>query len=182
VSGRALVHRWREALVRDSDLDSTARLVGFVISTHMQPDGSGAFPSTATIATEAGLGSSARTVIKAVRDLEQAGFLHVTRSKGRHSHRYLAVLPTVHQRQGSTLSLGADQPCLSPTSTLSQGHSNKKFNKKTELEDSPSVPLKGDEKKKRRSRSERVDEDLAEYGIVASVYDDAQPTEQVQRG
>lgn len=80
---------WREALA-ESRLDRTAKLVGLVISLHMNANGSG-FPGRQRIASWCSL--SDRAVDGAVRRLEAAGFLWVERSKGRKSNRYHALLP-----------------------------------------------------------------------------------------
>jgi hypothetical protein len=77
--------------LRDSELDPTAKLVGFVISTYMDTRGK-AFPSKATIAEGASLGKGKRAVDKAVDRLEAYGLLDVTRSKGRRPFHYQAVL------------------------------------------------------------------------------------------
>jgi hypothetical protein len=98
VSDRAQLAAWRDAL-RDSDLDPTAKLVGFVISTWWDRNGNGAFPSKPTITAAAGL-RSPRAVDQAVHRLEQAGFLDVSRSRGRSSNRYSATLPTPHSGAG----------------------------------------------------------------------------------
>jgi hypothetical protein len=94
--------RWRKALVA-SVVSSTVKLVGFVISVHMDSEGL-AWPSRELIAREASL--SVRSVEKAVPLLEEAGLLAVERdARGGRSHvnRYLALLPQtanlVHQAE-----------------------------------------------------------------------------------
>jgi helix-turn-helix protein len=88
-SRKSLVNVWRDC-IRDSKLPATARLVAHTISTYM--DGSGrAFPSRKTIAEGASL--SDRAVDDNLSRLEAGGFLAVTRTKGRRSNRYEALLP-----------------------------------------------------------------------------------------
>ena len=82
---------WRDA-VRDSSLDSMAKLVALVLSTFMSGHGR-AWPSRDTLA--AGASVCDRTVDAALSRLEQSGFLVVERSKGGNAktNRYQAVLP-----------------------------------------------------------------------------------------
>jgi hypothetical protein len=90
VSRKPLVAVWRDA-VRDSpDLDRTAKLVAFCLSTYMNRYGS-AWPSQDTLA--AGASITDRAVHSATVRLERAGFLEVERSRGRSSHQYVATLP-----------------------------------------------------------------------------------------
>ena len=91
---------WRDAIRDDEDLDKTARLVAFVLSTYMNRNGE-AWPSKATLARGCNLGAGRRAVDKAVDRLEAAGFLTIQRSKGRHSFRYFAQIPT--SQVGATL-------------------------------------------------------------------------------
>jgi hypothetical protein len=95
---------WRNA-IRDSELDRTAKLVCFVISTYMNGAGE-AFPAKDTIAKGAGLGSGRRSVDQAVDRIEAAGFLEVTRFRGRRSFNYRATLPNV--ASGATLNHARD--------------------------------------------------------------------------
>lgn len=124
---RAILAAWRDAL-RDSALDTTAKAVGFVLSTYFSRDGSGAFASRKTIAAGASLRSE-RAVYAAVRRLEAAGFLTVSVSKGRSSNSYAATLPTEHPRtrlepstpeHGSATdrASGDAQPCTEEASTV----------------------------------------------------------------
>src|SRR5436305_519399 len=87
--------RWRDAL-RDSDLDRTAKLVGFVLSTYMSGKGK-AWPAKITIARGAGLGRPEQkgntAVDNAVDRLEAAGFLDVERRRGRGGFSYQAAIP-----------------------------------------------------------------------------------------
>ncbi len=91
---RSVVNAWRDA-IRDSELDRTAKLVAFVVSTYMGTTGQ-AWPSKATIAQGAGLGAGKRAVDAAVDRLEAAGYLRVGRSKGRRPFRYFVAVPTWH--------------------------------------------------------------------------------------
>lgn len=99
---RALLAKWRDAL-RDSDLDPVAKTVGFTISTYWNGRGLSAFPSKETIAKGAGL-RSVRAADRAVLRLERAGFLNVSRSRGRSSNTYTASTPnpTPHGETGLT--------------------------------------------------------------------------------
>ncbi|MFN0154676.1 MAG: helix-turn-helix domain-containing protein [Gaiella sp.] len=94
---RTLLMDWRDA-VRESNLPSTARLVAYTLSTYMRGDGA-CFPSKETIADGCGL-ASRRPVDRAIDQLEAAGFLSVSRSRGRSSNRYQALL-TAHEERGS---------------------------------------------------------------------------------
>lgn len=130
MTARAPLAEWRNAL-RDSKLDSTSKLVGFVISTFFRSDGSGAFASKTTIAAGASLRSQ-RAVYTAVRRLADAGFLSVSVSKGRSSNGYAATLPTMHPgaplepgtpEHGSALNRASDdtQPCTGVPLTMHPG-------------------------------------------------------------
>ena len=65
---------WQHAILK-SDLEPTTKLVCHTIGCHMAADGSGCFPSYATIAEESGLGR--RTVIYHVEKAVEAGYLEV---------------------------------------------------------------------------------------------------------
>src|SRR3954451_12782786 len=84
---------WRVAL-RDSELDSTAKLVGLVLSTYMNGRGD-CWPKKLTIAERTGL--SKRAVDGAIQRLEAGDFLRVEPSKKHPYHRrpnkYFAVVP-----------------------------------------------------------------------------------------
>jgi hypothetical protein len=89
---KGLLATWRDA-VADSDLDSTAKVVaGLAIATHMDRNGY-AYPGRQRIARRSSL--SIRTVDKAIRRVEAAGFLEVTRVSGGNSktNGYQACLP-----------------------------------------------------------------------------------------
>jgi hypothetical protein len=118
VSERAQLAEWRDAL-RDSELDSTAKLLGFVLSTWWDRNGRGAFPSKPTMAAASGL--SKRAVDGAVNRLETAGFIDVSRSRGRTSNRYSATLPTVQppaRLNGPNRASDDSQPCKSRPLTV----------------------------------------------------------------
>ena len=66
---------WQEAILR-SKLEPTAKLVCHTIGCHMEADGSGCFPSYATIAQESGLHRA--TVIRHVEKAAEGGYLEVT--------------------------------------------------------------------------------------------------------
>ncbi len=82
----------------DSALPSTARHVALTLSTFMSGNGV-CWPSKKTIAAKCGFGSL-RTVDRAVDQLEAAGLLAVSRSYGRSSNQYQALL-TAHHERGS---------------------------------------------------------------------------------
>jgi hypothetical protein len=86
---KPLVGVWRDA-VRDSGLDSAAKLVAHTLSTYMNGGGR-AFPAQTTIA--AGCSYSDRAVQGAIYRIERAGFLSIERSRSRRGHRYTATLP-----------------------------------------------------------------------------------------
>jgi hypothetical protein len=79
---RKFMFTWRDA-IRSSELPSTTRLVLYVISFHLNLDGSSAFPTQETVARECGL--SLRAVKKHLELAQQSGWL--TRSpRIRHGH------------------------------------------------------------------------------------------------
>lgn len=102
--GLSPVARWRN-LVRDSDLDSTAKVVGFVLSTYMSHAGV-AWPGKQLLAEGAGLAvaewfnekrnrveRSTRAVDGALKRLQAAGLLEVDPPKpGRNSNTYRAIV------------------------------------------------------------------------------------------
>lgn len=105
---RPIVADWRN-VVRDSDLDSTAKLVAFVLSTYFTADGRTghdlAHPSPAktTLARGAGLSvkyKGSRAVDHAIDRLEGAGLLEVERRRGWRGFRYCALIP--HEEAGLT--------------------------------------------------------------------------------
>ena len=87
---RSAVIVWREAL-RDGDVSSRGKVVGLVLATYFNRDCVGfAYPSLATLAQGASV--SERTAGKAIDDLHAAGFVDVSRSIGRSSHRASPLL------------------------------------------------------------------------------------------
>jgi hypothetical protein len=86
---------WREA-IRDSDLDRTAKLVAYTLSTYMNGGGA-AFPSKTLLARGASLGNpnhkGSSALDAAVNRLEAAGFVAITRRRGRKGFSYQAVIP-----------------------------------------------------------------------------------------
>lgn len=83
--------------VRESELDSTARLVAFTLSFHMDADGSKAYPGPTLLSRESGL--SLRSVKTKLGELERSGWLEcVERGRstlgGRLANRYRATVPT----------------------------------------------------------------------------------------
>jgi hypothetical protein len=85
----SLLTDWRDSVVADQRLDTTATAVALVLSTYMSADGV-AWPSRETIGAGAKL-KSVRSVDRAIAILECAGWLSIERSKGRRSHRYRAT-------------------------------------------------------------------------------------------
>ena len=88
---------WRNAL-RDSEVDQTAKLLGFVLSTYLTSEGLAGHngrpaPSRETLAR--GVGVSIRTVDRRLDDLEAAGFLDIERAVGgqRKTNTYTATIP-----------------------------------------------------------------------------------------
>ena len=97
---------WERA-VMESDLSSTARLVALVINAHTTPSGEGAYPGRETIARKAGIKSPA-TVTKALKDLEEAGYVVVTRRNNgaeRKTNSYELQIPEVQKSEGQNLNL-----------------------------------------------------------------------------
>ena len=86
----SFVNGWRTA-IRDSDLDSTAKLVAHTLATFADRAGT-CWPSQGTLA--AAVSMNVWAVHKATQRLEAAGFLIVERSRGRGSHHYEFVFPT----------------------------------------------------------------------------------------
>lgn len=102
-SGRALspLFSWRGAIA-DSSLPPTVRLVALVLSLHMSERGDSCFPSVATLGRESGLAE--RSVQRSLRDLEEAGYLTVSDSRGGRARtpRYTATVPDGPQEKGAT--------------------------------------------------------------------------------
>jgi hypothetical protein len=103
---RSPVVSWREALC-DSELDTMAKCVGFVISRYMNAAGVG-YPGKETIRRGASV-KSVRTVDEAVGRIKAAGFLDVRVSKGGRAkdgrgipNLYRVTLPTPQPTAGLT--------------------------------------------------------------------------------
>jgi hypothetical protein len=116
---------WRKALAA-SELDTTAKAVGFVLANHFNKD-SCAWPAKQTLARGASV--SKRAADGAVLRLEEAGFISVRRSRGHSSNRYYATLPTVQADAPLTMQVTASlnganraahdsQPCSREHSTV----------------------------------------------------------------
>lgn len=70
---------WRTAIT-ESGLSPTARHIALTLSLYMSEKGDSAYPSHATLATDTGLARS--TVTKGLREIEEAGYLIVSRAPG----------------------------------------------------------------------------------------------------
>lgn len=85
---------WRSAIC-DSDLPPTVRHVALTLSLHMSERGDSCFPSRQVLALETGL--SERAVQRAIKALEEGGWLRVERPAERggrgHPNRYAARVP-----------------------------------------------------------------------------------------
>jgi DNA-binding MarR family transcriptional regulator len=85
-------HLWRDA-IRDSELDRSARLCAFVLSSYMNGAGD-TFVGKELVGKGAGL--VVRAVDEAINRLEAAGYVTVIRSKGGRPNHYLAATPHGH--------------------------------------------------------------------------------------
>lgn len=92
MSGKSFLIAWRDALVA-SEVGASARLVGFVLSTHMNGSGGSCYPGIRLLGEETRL--ARQTVIDGVRELERAGLIEVERGAGTRSSSYQAILPSV---------------------------------------------------------------------------------------
>jgi hypothetical protein len=77
--------------VRDSGLDTLAKCAAYTLSTYVNAKTLTAFPAVGLVAD--GASASRRATGKAIERLELAGFLEVSRSRGRSSHTYRLTLP-----------------------------------------------------------------------------------------
>ena len=117
MSERPFLGDWRDALL-DSEVDKTAILVGLVLSTFAKASGS-CHPGKERLAADSRL--SKRGVDGAIDRLSAAGFLIVSRSRGRSSNGYQLTLPTlqVAARLNSTNPAArTNQPCRNGSPTL----------------------------------------------------------------
>lgn len=90
-SRRPFLADWRNA-IRDSALPRTTKLVGLVLSTYLDANGT-AFPALTTLADGASLGRGCTAVKDAIERLEAVGLLEVDRRRGRLGWTYQAVIP-----------------------------------------------------------------------------------------
>jgi hypothetical protein len=81
---------WRD-LIRESQIPRPGKPIGFALSTYMNHCGF-AYPSRETLAAAAGY-KSVRTVDEGIKLLESCALLEVSRSRGRSSNGYQALLP-----------------------------------------------------------------------------------------
>lgn len=164
---RALLARWRDAL-RDSDLDMTAKTCGYVIATYWNGRGLSAFPAKTTIAAGAGL-RSVRSADNAVLRLERAGFLDVSRSKGRSSNRYTATLPTPQEDAGSTphdiAGLNGSNPASDDIQPRISLHSTPQPVAGESAESAESVSTRASAREKKSSRSRAAEPQDLLYDI-----------------
>jgi predicted ArsR family transcriptional regulator len=105
---RSALIEWR-TMILASDLGSSARLVAFVLSTHMDRNGGSCFPSITTIQREAKLGRS--TVCRALDELERSKLLERARGGRGRPTRYRATsatagLAVVPQRDSTSATAG----------------------------------------------------------------------------
>lgn len=121
---RAPQAAWREA-VQESTLDPGAKFVALALSIYMNKKGE-CFPAKETLARDCSL--SKRTVDYAILRLERAGFLNVSRSRGRSSNHYRATIPNPARdtglnpaRRGRLINA---QPCTERPPTLHGEASN----------------------------------------------------------
>lgn len=105
---------WRNAL-RDSDISANAKLVGFILSTHMDAMGGSCFPAVKTIAHEAS--RCDRAVRNALRELEDAQLLLTEQGGGRRSSRYHALVPSYAECVAASSATHEMQVCPATDST-----------------------------------------------------------------
>jgi hypothetical protein len=94
----SLLFQWRRAIA-ESELSSSARLVAWTLSLHMDLAGGSCWPAISTLVHETGLNSD-RTVHRALGELKKAHFLRIDRTKGGRTRSgayrtngYRAILP-----------------------------------------------------------------------------------------
>lgn len=100
--------------IRESTLTPTARLVGLVLASYGDWDGSRIFPSVDTLAS--GTGKGVRTVFKALGELEHAGFVRRIQRPGRSTY-YLLTLPDVETVDTTPATTDTD-PCRPRQTTI----------------------------------------------------------------
>jgi DNA-binding transcriptional regulator LsrR (DeoR family) len=84
--------------VRDRTLSSNASLVAHILGVHYVNGGKQAWPSQTELVASTGLGR--RTVIRALNELEQTGFLDVDHKHRRGNVYELRLVPHRHQSRG----------------------------------------------------------------------------------
>ena len=72
------INDWRNSLM-DTDLSIYVKMVGMAIAKYYQA-GKKCYPSLTTLMQEASIGSK-HTVIKAIKDLEESGFIKVKKKE-----------------------------------------------------------------------------------------------------
>jgi DNA-binding transcriptional MocR family regulator len=102
---------WLTAIT-GSSLDSTAKHVALQLAMFMNGKGV-CWPSKARLVDTTGYGD--RTVDRAIRRLEQAGYLIVNRTRGRTTNRYRALNPVTQAGVNPVTQAGVE---LSPTPSL----------------------------------------------------------------
>lgn len=86
-----MIGQWRFAVAR-STLPATARHVALTLAIHAEGDGAGARPSVATLAQETG--RKRDTVMAALDELDDAGYIDRERPSRRRATRYTLTLPS----------------------------------------------------------------------------------------
>jgi hypothetical protein len=122
MSERSPLASYREAIC-DSELDPASRHVALVLAMYMKASDRTCFPSKLTLARRTGY--SKRTVDRAIRQLEETGYLDVRHSRGNRKNHYQGVIPDGAARTPSTVQelhgKGASddtRPCSSDTPTV----------------------------------------------------------------
>jgi hypothetical protein len=137
---KSFLAEWRDA-VRDSDLDSTAKLIAYTISTYMDRNGA-AFPAKATIAKKASL--AVRTVDAAIVRLEASPYLSIRKSDYRRAGwTYQAEVPNRQQLP--------DRSEGNPASDDSQSGNSRRSNRQQ-------LPPKAVESKKKAVNARKIEE------------------------
>ena len=151
---------WREAFA-ESELDSTAKLVAYALSTRMNGAGD-TFAGKADIARRASL--SLRAVDEGIKRLERAGYVVVGRSRGRRPNHYLAADPNPAGAAGldnSTPHLTQPTPHLTTTNPAGAAP-------EVDLKSIESVrPAENEEE--RRARAAELRKTLREHQLLRSI-------------
>lgn len=82
---------WQDAILASPTLSPTVRCVAMAISFAMHIGGEGCFPSYQLIASRSAC--SRATAMRAVKTLEEAGWLGVARTSGRHANSFTLLMP-----------------------------------------------------------------------------------------